>query len=122
LHNVLGVHLFLPKESEVESEKELPSAFEEPASGSIAGAFWNLCAKIVIHCIYPSAHDSALSDFLELFYRNAQKMPIVKAAITARQKLFDENKDKGGMMLYVDTIVNIKIAVKDGAQNLCLAP
>lgn len=100
----------------------LPPIYEVPAEGSIAHAFWNLCARIVIHCTYKKAHDSALIDFIEQFYKYARNNPIVQAAEEARRMLFERVPNKGYYVLYNGTLANIKIAIKPGAENLYLAP
>jgi hypothetical protein len=90
-----------------------------PAKGSIADTFYRLGAKIVIYS--QGKWGPAHKDFVILFYQNATEygIPIVEAAIKAREELMRSSKN---VFAYYSTAVNIRLIKQQGAENLYLAP
>lgn len=97
-------------------ENEMEST---PAKGSIADTFYSLGAKIVIYS--QGEWGPAHRDFVELFYQYATEygMPIVEAAIKAREELMQASKN---VFNYYSTVENIRLIKQQGAENLYLAP
>ena len=109
---VIGCHTGGEPSGEIEMEST-------PAKGSIADTFYSLGAKIVIYS--QGEWGPAHKNFVKLFYQYATEygMPIVEAAIKAREELMGASKNVSN---YYSTVVNIRLIKQQGAENLYLAP
>ena len=105
---------------ERDRDKKEKTMIAEPQPGTIAEAFWILCAKVVIFST-TDAWSPIVKEFVRLFYKYAQTKTIVEAAQAARDEVV--RKAKGTRDLrYVETAYNILMAIKPDAKSLCLAP
>jgi hypothetical protein len=105
---------------ENDPKKKETTMIAVPHGATIAGAFWDLCAKVVIFST-TDAWEPVVQNFVKLFYEYAQKKTIVEAAQAARAKVINIYKETGDLR-YVETAYNILMAVKPGAERLRLAP
>lgn len=109
---VIGCHTGGEPSGEIEMEST-------PAKGSIADTFYSLGAKIVIYS--QGEWGPAHKNFVKLFYQYATEygMPIVEAAIKAREELMGASKNVSN---YYSTVEDIRLIKQQGAENLYLAP
>jgi len=105
---------------EGDPNKKEKTMIAEPQPGTIAEAFWILCAKVVIFST-TDAWSPVAKDFVKLFYKYAQKKTIIEAAQAARNEVIMKVRGTGDLR-YVETAYNILMAVKSDAKRLRLAP